>query len=413
MSRILSELFESNRIKRCTLIFADRQNIWKRRIEIHLSDFVRKEFYIDRIDKSDVDAILEKLKKFGPWTRLAKMKPSDQRQEIYQRSARQLLIGLLEATSGSGFTDIIRRDYADLGNDEHQKLVIIVGLATIHQSGISTNLAGRALTLCGVSSDINKLAVEVQGIVEQTSGTLKARHPVYIRELFERIVDTDLIKNCIIALLEAFADYKAPVIQNSPKNEGIIFKSIINHRFIRRMMRDKENDIIDIYQNFETTFHVDGLYWLQYGLALRDFNHHTDALNMFRTARDAYTSPQIEHGYAQQLLIIAEDAQTWEVAEPLLQEALVILRAQKLESLETDTYPIISLAEGHVRVLRKHRREEEARSSARTYATELQRLCRKINNQRLEEAATNITKYAVTGVWAEAKRQSEAEWDPL
>ena len=413
MSKKIADLYKTKKIRRCTLIFADRQNIWKRRIESQLSEFVCKEFSIDRIDRSDVNTILEKIKKFGPWTRLAKMPEREQRREIYDRSARQLLIGLLEATSGVGFTDIIRRDYADLGNEEHQKLVVIVGLATIHQSTISTNLAGRALALCGVGSDINKLAVEVQGIIEQSSGALTARHPVYIRELFERIVDTELIKTCIIALLEALADYKAPVIQNSTKNDGIIFKSIINHRFLRRMMRDNESNILEIYENFETTFHVDGLYWLQYGLALRGFNRHADALNMFRTARDAYTSPQIEHGYAQQLIIIAEEAETWDIAEPLLQEALVILRAQKLESLDTDTYPIISLAEGHVRVLRKHRQESEARDSARTYANELQRLRRKINNERLEETAVHMTKYAATGVWSEVKRQNDVEWDPL
>ncbi|WP_163266523.1 SIR2 family protein [Chelativorans alearense] len=413
MVRQIADVFSSKKVQRGTIVFAERQNIWKRRIADNVSEFVHSKFSTDRIDKVDVDVILGKVQKYGPWTRLAQLSPRDQRKEIYNRSSRQLLIGLLEATNGLGFTEIIRRDYAEIGDDDHQKLVVLVGLATIHQSGITRNLVGRALSKCGVKSDINKIAEEVQGIVDYTSGVLIARHPVYIRELFERIVDPELIKECLIALLDAFADYTAPVIQNAPKSEGVVFKSIMNHRFLRQILRDSEHRVLEVYQNFETTFHVDGLYWLQYGLALRGFSRHSDALNMFRTARDAYTSPQIEHAYAQQLLILAEDASIWSVAEPLLQEAVNNLRAQKQETFETDSYPIVSLAEGHVRVLRKFRSDEEAREMARTYANELQRLRRKISNERLEEAANQLTTYATTGVWGDSKRQSEVDRDAL
>ena len=175
------------------------------------------------------------------------------------------------------------------------------------------------------------------------------------------------------------------------------------------MMRDNEDRVLSIYSEFETTFHVDGLYWLQYGLALRGFGRHEDALEMFKTARNAYASPHIEHAYAQQLLIIAEKASSWDVSEPLIQEAVGILRAQKDATLETDSYPIVALAEGHVKAFRKFHTDVETREIARKYANDLQRLRRKITNERLERAAINLSTYVATGIWAEP--DWDVEWD--
>jgi hypothetical protein len=88
------------------------------------------------------------------------------------------------------------------------------------------------------------------------------------------------------------------------------------------MMRNDESRVRAVYGAFETTFHLDGLYWLQYGLALRGLGCHSEALEKFITARGAFSSPQIEHAYAQQLMIIATKAATWDEAEPQLLEAI-------------------------------------------------------------------------------------------
>lgn len=401
--------FLQDKISRGTIVFSERQNIWRRRLrelfEKHASEILR----LDRIKKADVDPILGKLERFGPWTRLERMTLAERRKELFDRSSRQLLIGLLETTNGIGFRQIIRRDYADIGSEEHQKLLVTVGLATIHRTAIPVNVVGRALQLDGVNSDALRLVNETEGVVEASNGELAARHPVYIRELFERIANPELIRDCLISLLQAFADYQAPVIRHATKSEGFIFKSIINNRFVRRMMRDNEERVLSVYAEFKTTFHIDGLYWLQYGLALRGFGRHEEALDMFKTAREAYTSPQIEHAYAQQLLIIAERASSWEVAEPVVQEAVQILRTQKDETWEMDSYPIVALAEGHVKVFKRFHSEAESREIARKYANDLQRLRRTITNERLEQAATSLSTYATTGVWTE--REVDTEWD--
>jgi hypothetical protein len=339
------------------------------------------------------------------------MSVKERKDELFGKSRSQLLIRLMESTNGIRFTQIIRRDYGDIGSDEHQRLLVMVGLATIHRTPIPLNIVGRALQLSGIDSNVMQLVLDMEGVVEINNGSLVARHPVYIRELFERIANPELIRDCLVRLLQAFSDYKAPVIRHMGRAEGFIFKSIINNRFVRRMMRDNEERVLSVYSEFETTFHVDGLYWLQYGLALRSFGKHEDALEMFNTARSAYRSPQIEHAYAQQLLINADRVASWAAAEPLVQEAVRDLRALESQTWEADSYPIVALAEGHVKVFKKFHSEEQSRNLAKDYANELQRLRQRVSNDRLEEAAANLLAYAATGVWTDSKRALDAEWD--
>src|SRR5690606_19450686 len=136
-------------------------------------------------------------------------------------------------------------------------------------STLSSHIVGAALSNLGIAEDVNVLSRETEGIIVANGNKYSARHPVYVRELFEKVAPTTMIRDCLIAVLEAFSDYETPVIKHVGKADGVVFKSIINHRFVKEMMRGDEDKIRSVYEAFETKFHIDGLYWLQYGLALR------------------------------------------------------------------------------------------------------------------------------------------------
>ena len=411
MHKNVADSIKSSLMKNGCIVFSERVNIWTRRVRQVLGPHTSGSFSVKRISRNDARSILQRIEKFGPWTRLQGMSVSDRMDEIFHRADRQLLIGLLEATTGMGFTQIIRRDFASMGNDEHKKFLVLVGLASIHRARISPNMVGRALANMDVMKDVNRLVSEVEGIVVSQRGNLTARHSVYVRELFEKIVEAELIKDCLIALLLAYADHEAPVIKNVSKEDGTIFKSIINHRFVREMMRSDELRVRAVYEVFETKFHVDGLYWLQYGLALRGFGHHVEALSKLATAREAFTSPQIEHAYGQQLLIMAENAATKNDAEIHLEEAVSILRSLSSEGWEGDTYPIVSLAEGHIRVVKKFDGMEAARKRAKEYGNMLLAAKKTHSNERLEQAVTTVVKFAATGDWTEKPQFDYLESD--
>ena len=157
-----------------------------------------------------------------------------------------------------------------------------------------------------------------------------------------------------------------------------------------------------IYEAFETKFHIDGLYWLQYGLALRAFGNHHEALEKLKTAREAYTSPQIEHAYAQQLMIIASHSASWDNAEPLIREAIDALRELNRTSDATDAYPIVTLAEGHISVMLKFFGAEGAKAVTQQYANELLKAHKENPSIRLERAVQKVVTVAATGIWNES-----------
>jgi len=398
----VAEFLSGPRARNIHLVFSERLNIWNRRVKATLSESTSAEQIVGKITKTDASKILEKLEKYGPWTRLQKMSPEGRVAEIYKNADRQLLIGLMEATTGLGFNKIIGNDFASVGDERHKKFLVIAGLASIHRSTLSAHIVGSALVNLGIAEDVNIMARETEGVVVSRERKYSARHPAYVRELFEKIVPAEMIRDCLVAVLEAFADYEAPVIKNVSKADGIVFKSIINHRFIKEMMRDDEIKVRYIYERFETKFHIDGLYWLQYGLALRDFDRQAEALERLKTARQAYGSPQIEHAYAQQLLIMATRAIEWSEAEPLLREATEALRKLDRISEAADTYPIVTLAEGHISVMLKFFGVEGAKKLAQPYANELLAAYKKHPSQRLEFAVQNVLNLATSGAWKDS-----------
>jgi tetratricopeptide (TPR) repeat protein len=211
-----------------------------------------------------------------------------------------------------------------------------------------------------------------------------------------------MIRDCLVAVLEAFSDYETPVIKNVGKADGVVFKSIINHRFVKEMMRNDLEKVLSVYETFETKFHIDGLYWLQYGLALRDFGLQYKALEKLKTAREAYASPHIEHAYAQQLMIIASTTSSWRDAEILLEEAIDALRKLDHDASADDTYPIVTLSEGHISIVLRFSGIEGAQVIARQYANELLVAQKKYPGARLEAAVKNVVTFATTGAWKES-----------
>jgi energy-coupling factor transporter ATP-binding protein EcfA2 len=411
MHNEVAELLEGGQTKHICIVASERLNIWNRRVKAILEPSISKTFAVEKITKADANRILEKLEKFGPWTRLQPMRPEERIKEIFNKADRQLLIGLMEATTGLGFTQIIDRDFKNVGDNHHKKFLVIVGLASIHRSTLSSHIVGSALSNLGIAEDVNVMSRETEGIIMTNSKKYTARHPVYVRELFEKIVPTTMIRDCLVAVLEAFSDYETPVIKNVGKSDGVVFKSIINHRFVKEMMRNDEEKVRSVYEAFETKFHIDGLYWLQYGLALRDFDRQAEALEKLKTARDAYASQQIEHAYAQQLMIIAARSQGWDEAEPLLKEAIIALRKLNDVADVGDTYPIVTLAEGHISIMLKFFGVEGAKAITQQYANELLVAHKKHAGYRLQEAVNNVVTLATTGTWKESYGPGDREED--
>ena len=359
------------------------------------------------LSKSEAANVLEKLERFGPWTRLGKLSPATRLDELLKKAKRQLLIGLLEATSGQGFEKIIENDFANLGGQSQKRFVAIVGLATIHRLPLRVALLQRALTILGVSESVDVLIHATAGVISRSGDAVTARHQIYIEHLFERVLDNEQKAEAIHALLHGFSVYEAPLLVSVGKLAATLFKLTVNHKFLRNSFHGNEGYVLRVYEAFEKAFQSDGLFWLQYGLALRDFDRQDEALDRLRTARIAYPSLQTEHALAQQQLILARrNKRDRTLAYAMLGEAkdaLMRLDARRQE-FETD-YPIDSLSEGHVEIARTFEGLPAARKLSGEYANILsERMRTETLNPRFRDTWKRLSVFATGGRW-KAERQ--------
>ena len=183
----LGEALRKGRFERALIVGVESQHIWKHRVRAKFTDTKFVEHHMGTIARADVDPILDKLRKYGPWTLLARKSVKERRRVLFDKSKRQLLIGLLESTQDIGFEEIIERDFESLAAEEHRELLIVVGLATVHRLSLPTGFAARALHGLGVKASLNDLLQGMEG--DCTSG--------------RRALDSQTSDVCAVAVGEA------------------------------------------------------------------------------------------------------------------------------------------------------------------------------------------------------------------
>ncbi|MDG2960535.1 SIR2 family protein [Bisgaard Taxon 10/6] len=372
----IDDILSSSDGDKVLFIGTENLKIWNYRVEEHLIKYfpIIKEF--ETISNDDVDLILDKIKEYGNWTRLSKMTLKERRIELYKKSKKQLLIGLLEATSGEGFDKIIKKDYENIINNEEKMLLIISGIASMHRSEASIDIASRVLSYLHIDKNIYNIIDNMVGIIRNENGYLTTRHRVYFERLVSRVINKELMISVVTAYIKAYSVYKFPIVMNISKKDALIYKGIVNFKFLSKILNDNKDDVLNIYKSYEKILEQEGLFLLQYGLALRAFNIHDDALSKLIQAREAYPdSAHIEHAYAHQLLILSELASRDSndaAAMDYLNKAITVLdRLTQVNKKLSDSYPLITLSVSHVRILNNLNKKDEAQKKARDYFNKL------------------------------------------
>lgn len=398
----LCDILSAKRLQRTMLISAERENVWRRKTRLRLGQYSHKPIKVDQFTNSDAERILEKLQAHGSWTRLGQLKPVQRVKELVDRAQKQLLIALLEATFGLGYGQIIANDFSMLQTDEERLCLLIVGLITDRKQDAPAELIDRAFAHIGILNGDLLLSDNLAGIVIERAGKFSVRHAVYVRYILDHLVDPTLTFKALSALLEAFSQYEAPVIKHVNKLEATIYKGLINHAFLKDVLKGRRELILELFKSLEKRFEQDGLFWLQYGLALRDFREHEESLEKLRTARQAYPMEHTLHALGQQLLIVADHSSERQTALTFAEEAMEILDGLDNIIESDDTFPIVTLAEGYTRVMRHHADEGKARKVAEMFAARLKEKSRQsIGDDRLKRAYEDMFRYAATGTWTE------------
>ncbi len=398
------EVLDSDRLSNTKFIVAERQNSWNKRTHFKLKKFTIKEVLVNQFSFNDTEKIINKIQQYGSWTILGQLSKEERIRKLFNGANKQLLIALMEATYGRGYGDIITSDYNSLSSNEERMFFLMVALITEQNLSAPVSLIDRALNITGALSKTAILSEHLAGIIISQGRTLFARHQVYARYLLVNVIPPEHSSEAIKALLQVFSHYKSPVIKNLDKREATIYKKLINHKFLWDILKGNRTLIIGLYNELEKFFEQDGLFWLQYGLALRDQQLDQEALDKLRTAYSAYQMAHTQHALGQQLLIIGCMSDNKELAATYAEEARQLLLPLDEIIDSDDTYPLVTLAEGHTKLILNHNGTVAAQEIARSYLHMLEVKCRAHpNNVRLDECRLRIFKFAATGNFVEPR----------
>ncbi|PTP51370.1 SIR2 family protein [Vibrio splendidus] len=401
----VSKVINSSKSDKVIFITSENPKIWKTRVKDHLLKFVKGSIDISEIVDEDANLILDKLKVYGNWTRLQKMPHKKRRLELLKKSKRQLLIGLLETTSGDGYQKIIQKDYKSIECPSEKSLLILAGLATTQGVSASEVTLTRAMSHLGMNPNIHYVSSSMDGLLEFKNGSVTTRHRVYIENLFRYYVSRNDLYDAICAYIDAFSVYHFPIVKNISTSEFSVYKYLVNSKALKKIFKEDKKSILGIYEKFEKAFENEGLFLMQYGLALRSFGQNDEAYEKLKIAQQAFPeSPHIEHALAMQRIILACTEPSETVALALFSEAEEVLTRLDSSNISpasggTDRYPIITLSEGHVKVLINLGHISQAKIIARNYYERISKNSELKENYRIRKTLANLMKFSLNGQW--------------
>lgn len=346
------ELFESGNINNARFLVSERSTAWNR-VKAKFSEIDLKVERAFHFSEEDVPKLLAKLEEHGPWARLAKMSPDERTTEFLDRSDKQLLVAMREATDGRDFDTILIDEYEKIVGEYEEVAFIISGLATLHRLRVPTDTFDITLR-----RRFGKVAIPrdlgLEGVLVERDGGVQLRHAVIADFLIRNVVEKDKLFVAIRALVGSYTRFKSPVRLNATNLDYQVFSSLLNSKFLKDVFRSRPHLGLELYKDFEKDFEEDGLYWLHYSLFEDTLgkNFRESAVNHIRQALNAFPSSfQIIHAYATLHFKMASESNNLVVVRDLLEEATRILEEQVSER-PNDTYPIVALSEGRARVYR-------------------------------------------------------------
>ncbi|WP_418136436.1 SIR2 family protein [Agrobacterium sp. El2ro-1b] len=391
--------------KNIWVVSTARTNEWRDKLSRYTSRY-SDEFLFERFSEQDMEPLIERILKFVPSPRFRRL-TLDQQKKRLRSSRKQLLIALREATDSENFTNVISHEFEKLPDADTKKLLLIVGLATIARVGISDEMAREVYGRVALERSYQRALDALAGIVDfDRDARLFARHELYIRHIIEKLISFADIIDAIVATLRYYLKYNIPVVRSVGRRDALLFRAILNHKFISENERRKNSrgGGIKIYEEFEVDFQLDGHFWLQYGLYLAGHGDVQESIKMLRRSIDAFPeNPFAVHAYGDvQLRYAAERTEYDSITKDIIKNAVASLKKLDADSpIEVDVYPIVTLVNGHISALIKHKDKDEATKVAREYFDRLTQVEKLTKSITVKNARERVLRFVTLGDWQE------------
>ncbi len=399
----VAEVADREEFASFSFIGSVRRGDWGGRVVKHIGKF-SKVFDQKDLQKEDIERILFRMIEFVPSPYFQKL-ASDVREKIFSNARRQLLIGMVELTKEGRFHDIVMREFDRIPTRGAKVLFCIVGISTLARVGVSETFARACVRNLDDAEEFDSCLAALDGIVKARSdGRLFSRHEVYVREVFNGMSDFSVWSDALTLLLKEFATYEAPIIRNLGRQDGQLFRYVVNHSNIAKAFRRKATlaEGEALYRLVDIELQLDGHYWLQYGLYVQEIGNIDKCVEYLQKSIDAYPSNSFaRHALAASQLELSKTFETFSGrAQSLVEESVaVLLELDARPDEQTDHYSIWTLVHGHLGVLVKFNQREKLREVAREYFDRVKKKRRSTDSRYLEICNESLLRLLSSDRW--------------
>lgn len=221
------------------------------------------ELAVPPLADSDISKLIDVLTREHRLGILKEKSRFHQEEMFKQHAGRQLLVAMIEATSGLKFLDKVFDEYDKLGESTNKFIYGLICVATYFRYALSKT---DILIATGDSSNEYLNSVDTllnrHVIVGVTGDRVLARHRVIAEIVFERLRNTGQLLQLLEGLAVAAAT-QCGKDTNQKAKEFRLLKSVINHDLLIKCS-DVEN-ARNVYAGLERLLHEQSHFWLQRG----------------------------------------------------------------------------------------------------------------------------------------------------
>lgn len=299
---------------------------------------------VPNLTDGDIDGLIEALSAANRLGALQGKTKSQQRQVLADKCDRQLLVAMIEATSGERFEARIEDECRQLG-PEDALLYGVAALATnfrinIDNGDLLAAVGGDPAEQMRRVSDLERVHLLVR-----RKGNVQLRHRVVAEHAVGFFRASRLVESPLRGLVFALAAIAEPgALRRSPAGRGLI--RLINHKLLIEFLRLPEPDEADcvgirgVFEEVEDLLSRDYHYWLQRGSFETEVGNLDLARNFLQQARGlSEDDPFVETQWAYMTLKRASRRAAEPESPAEVDEAFTQLEDQIAGRGRQDSYP--------------------------------------------------------------------------
>jgi Mrp family chromosome partitioning ATPase len=295
------------------------------------------EFSMPPLADSDISALLDVLDKANRLGILKGKSRPEQERAFREQAGRQLLVAMIQATSGRRFEEKVLEELTDLEEDA-ARIYALAAVASTFRFGLTRD---EIIIATGDRSNsaLNALDRLVARHVLMTTpdGSVWARHRVIAEILLDEFQKTGVLHGVLAGLALVGATKVSPAMQRSARPWRLL-RSILNHEFLHRTIGLEPAR--NLFGGLEQLLAFDFHYWLQRGSLEVEFGDLRLAENFLDQAVSlAPDDPFVENERAYLLFRKAIDNPGSAAAPSLVDEATKSLEDIIANSEKCGAYP--------------------------------------------------------------------------